>query len=271
MPTHETISFNQVSTLSCSLDEDLELAKSLGFDSLGLYRRKVSDLEPDEIAEKFRGHDVGITSLGWVGGFTGSDGWTFDDAIEDATEAIETAAAVGADVLTLITGGLNRHIRKHARRVLNRALSTLAPVAADRGVTLALEPIHPGCGGDWSFVHDLSLAIDIVREVADPALALVIDLYHVGLSNPPPEIMRQAAAMTRLVQFGDAKTDPQGEMNRCPLGIGNVPLRRLVGDLRDGGYEGPWEVELVGQDVEQLSYERLLGHSIDYVRDVLAT
>ena len=263
------ISFHQVCTLSQSTEEDLRLAHRLGYDAIGLYRRKISDGDLDTIADQVRGSGLGVTSLSWAGGFTGSDGCTFEDSLEDARAAVVEASRLGASVLTLISGGLNSHIRRHARRMLCRALGSLAPLAERHGVTLGLEPIHPGCGPDWSFIQPLAAAVDVVREVAHPSVRLVVDLYHVGWCDPPPEMTRQAAEVAGLVQLGDGRATPDGEMNRCPLGWGAIPLERLVGDLRDGGYDGPWEVELVGQDVEQIEYDELLKHALGVTRDLL--
>ena len=42
-----------------------------------------------------------------------------------------------------------------------------------------------------------------------------------------------------LVQLGDARHSPLGEMNRCLLGTGSVPLQTILDTLRDHGYSGP--------------------------------
>lgn len=263
------VAFNQVTTLSWSFQQDVGQVRSLGFDSIGLYRRKLGDVGVDVAAAVLDDGDMTVSSIGWAGGFTGSDGWTYDDAIADAAEAIDEAVSVGAATLTIISGGLNNHIRKHAMRMLCTAMGVLSKIASQSGVQLALEPIHPGCGDAWSFVHDLELAMDIVARVDHASFGLVCDLYHLGLQDPSMDLLREAAAMTRLVQVGDGRTSPCGEMNRCPLGRGSVPIRDMVDALRDGGYDGPWEVELIGRDVEQLDYEQLLRHSRDYLGQVL--
>lgn len=264
------VAFNQVTTLSWSFEQDLRQVRALGFNSIGLYRRKIEDVGTDVAAALLDDDDMSVSSIGWAGGFTGSDGWGYEDAVADAMQAIDEAAAVGAATLTIISGGLNSHIRKHAMRMLCNALTEISEIAKQSNVQLALEPIHPGCGDAWSFVHDLSMAMDIVSRVNHPSLGLVCDLYHLGLQDPCFDLLAEAASMTYLVQLGDGRTSPCGEMNRCPLGRGSVPLREMVDALRSGGYDGPWEVELLGQDVEQLSYEELLSHSRTFVEQILS-
>ena len=72
-----------------------------------------------------------------------------------------------------------------------------------------------------------------------------------------------------LVQLGDARHSPLGEMNRCLLGDGCVPLTTILGTLRDYHYQGPFEVELIGEDVETLSYDELLDHARDFTAQAL--
>ena len=68
-----------------------------------------------------------------------------------------------------------------------------------------------------------------------------------------------------LVQLGDAKHSPLGEMNRCLLGDGCVPLQTILNTLAQHHYRGPIEVELIGEDVETLSYDELLDHAKEFI------
>ncbi len=72
-----------------------------------------------------------------------------------------------------------------------------------------------------------------------------------------------------LVQLGDARHSPVGEMNRCLLGKGCVPLVKILSTLDQHGYDGAVEVELIGEDVEPLSYEELLDHTRKYIDETL--
>jgi sugar phosphate isomerase/epimerase len=63
------------------------------------------------------------------------------------------------------------------------------------------------------------------------------------------------------VQLSDFKRVTLRTMDRALLGRGILPLRALVGALEDGGYRGWYELEIIGDDVERLGYERVLRHS----------
>ena len=53
-----------------------------------------------------------------------------------------------------------------------------------------------------------------------------------------------------------------GEQNRCLLGEGNVPLAALVQTIERYGYEGYYEVELLGEDVDHYDYNEILSQSL---------
>ena len=54
---------------------------------------------------------------------------------------------------------------------------------------------------------------------------------------------------------------PQGEPNRSPLGEGNLPLAEVVSTLESAGYTGYYDVELMGEEIEQTGYEELVTRS----------
>lgn len=264
-----TVSINQLTTLRWSFAEDAQGYARRGFQGIGIYRPKLEDFGIDRAVELLEESDLSVTSLSWAGGFTGSDGRSIDEAVADGMAAVQEAAALGAETLILIAGGRNNHIRTHARRTVCDAVRRLAIIAEEFGVRLSLEPIHRGCGSEWSFVNDLRSTLDIIEMVASPQLGLVLDTYHL-MDDQIDEWLVDIAPHLDLVQLGDARHAPLGEMNRCLLGTGEVPLRPLVSRLRECGYDGPWEVELIGEDVEALSYDDLLDHTRRYLDDVLA-
>ena len=71
------------------------------------------------------------------------------------SEAIRSAAAVNAECLVLYSGAWGGHTRSHAWRLVQNALKELLPFAEEFGVPLAIEPMHAGCGGDWTFLESI--------------------------------------------------------------------------------------------------------------------
>ncbi|MBL6725658.1 sugar phosphate isomerase/epimerase [Rubripirellula sp.] len=256
-----TVSMNQLSTLRWSFEEDAEAYHRHGFSGIGIYRPKLEDFGLDRAIELLAEFELEPTSLSWVGGFTGSDGRRYTDAVADGLQAIREAAELGVDSLIVLAGGRNNHIRNHARRTFCDALTEIAPAAEDHGVRLSIEPFHPGCGDEWSFVNDLRSTLEIIEIVGSPQLGIALDTYHLGLDPEVLPWLPDIIPHLHLVQLGDARHSPLGEMNRCLLGNGSVPLQHILRVLLEYNYEGPLEVELIGEDVEALSYEQLLEHT----------
>ena len=264
-----TLAISQLSTLRWAFDEDVHAYTMRGFKGIGIYRPKLEDFGIDRAIDLLAESSLEVTSLSWAGGFTGSDGRAFEDAVHDAVAAVHDAASLRAGTLIVLAGGRNNHIRNHARRTLCDALKEIAEVAEDFGVRLSIEPIHPGCGNEWSFVNDLQSTLDIIEAVNSPQLGLVLDTYHVGMDEEAVRWLPDVIPHLHAVQLGDARHSPLGEMNRCLLGDGCVPLRAILDTLRDCNYQGPFEVELIGEDVETISYDQLLDHVKDFTDGAL--
>ena len=266
-----TLAINQLSTLRWGLEQDAIAYSQRGFTGIGVFRQKLDDFGIDRAVELLAELSLSVTSLSWAGGFTGSDGRAFDDAVADAVDAVNDAANLRAETLVVLAGGRNNHIRNHARRTLCDALKELACAADDFGVRLSLEPIHAGCGDEWSFVNDLESTLEIIEKVGSPSLGLTLDTYHVGMDEEVVRWLPDVVPHLHLVQLGDARHSPLGEMNRCLLGNGNVPLETILDTLLRNDYQGPFEVELIGEDVEPLSYDEILDHAQAYVRQTFGS
>ncbi len=259
------IAFSQLTTLRWSLEQDIQAAVQRGTSGMGLWRPKLDEYGAETLREMLDDAGLAVSSLSWAGGFTGSDGRSFTDAVEDAIDAVEQASSVGAQTLVVLTGGRNCHIRRHLQRTVRQALVEVNAVAEERGVALAIEPIHPGCGDEWSFVNDIGATLDVVASVGSSNVGMVLDTYHLGLDEGVLEHLPGVVDFLQLVQLGDSRHCPFGEMNRCLLGSGRVPIPQILDRLAVGGYDGWLEIEVLGQDVERLDYDTVLDHSLDYL------
>ena len=264
-----TLAINQLSTLRWSIEEDAQAYAARGFGGIGIWRPKLEDFGLERAVELMADMSLTVTSLSWAGGFTGSDGRGYKDAVHDAIGAVRDAARLRAETLVVLAGGRNNHIRTHARNTLCKALRHMAVVAEEFGVRLALEPFHPGCGDEWSFVNDLESTLEIIEKVDSPQLGMVLDTYHVGMDEEVVGWLPDVVPHLHLVQLGDARHSPLGEMNRCLLGDGCVPLQTILQTLAAHDYQGPLEIEVIGEDVEPLSYEEILDHSRQFVEQQL--
>ena len=255
------LSINELTTYRWSFEEDVRAYKRAGLDAIGVWRRKLSDFGEERGIELLADSQLAVSNLIWAGGFTGSDGRTFGESLEDALDAIRLAAAMQASCLVLYSGGRAGHTHNHARRLFREALSQLAPQAAKYGVDLAIEPMHPGIASEWTFLTSLEETLTLLDSIDHPRVKLVFDTYHLGHEPGLFDLIPSITSRIAVVHLGDSRTPPQNEQNRCLLGQGELPLKRIVGALSAAGYEGYYDVELLGEEIETSDYAELLDHS----------
>jgi len=252
------VAISQLTVSRWELTEEVARLTAHGFDSLSLWRPKLSDIGRHAAAALLAESGVRASSLQWAGGFTGGDGRTFAESIEDAREAIADAGAVGARVLVVHSGCRGGHTRAHARRLLIQALDTLAPLAARTGVTLAVKPMHQAAAAGCSFLTQVEDALELVEGFADPAIRMALDLWQFGDDPELVRLLPRLAAATAVVQVADRMGAPTAELERLPAGHGSLPLESLVTAVAEHGYEGHFEFDPVGETVASLGYERVL-------------
>lgn len=263
------ISMNEMTTYRWSFEEDVRLYSQIGFDAIAIWRQKLSDFGEERGVELVSESGLAVSSLMWAGGFTGSDGRSHKESIHDALEALRLAGQLQASCLVVYSGHRAGHTHNHARRLLNNALETLLPVAAELGVDLALEPMHCGCAGEWTFLTEIRDTIELIRAHQSDRLKMVFDTYCFGACDDVLEQLEGLVDHLAVVQLADGRQPPDGEQNRSPLGRGQVPLDRIVDALLRAGYAGYFDIKLMGEEIEIADYEQLLKQSKQRVEEYL--
>jgi sugar phosphate isomerase/epimerase len=264
------LAVSEITTFRWSFEEDVLHYAAAGVQAIGIWRQKLTDYGAERGVELLLHHGLKVSSLQWAGGFTGSDGGTHDESIDDGLEAIRLAHALGAPCLLLHSGSRGIHTHKHARRLLRTALEQLLPLAEALQVSLALEPMPREAGTDWTFLHDWDETLSLIKDLRSDSLQAVLDLYHWGHDDQALARIPELASKLALVQLADARQPPQLEPNRWPLGEGNLPLHAITEQLTSSGYRGFFEVELVGQEIETSDYHELLSRSLQVFQKLLA-
>ncbi len=255
------LSINELTTFRWAFDEDVRGYTTAGVDGIGVWRQKLADFGEERGIELLVESGLCVSSLLWAGGFTGSDGKSFKESIEDAKEAIRLAGAMNAGCLIVYSGPRAGHTHNHARRLVRGALEEILPLADDLDVNLAIEPMHAGCAADWTFLTQFDEAIELVTSFGAPRLKLAFDTYHLCQNGSMLAKLREIVDHIAIVQLGDAKEPPNGEPNRSPLGEGKLPLGDVVRTLEDAGYAGFYDIELIGEEIERSDYQSLVNQS----------
>jgi sugar phosphate isomerase/epimerase len=252
------LSINEMTTYRWSFEEDMTELRAAAIPAVGVWRQKVADLGEDRAVELLAQSGLAVSNLLWAGGFTGSDGHTYAESVQDATDAIRLAARLKAGCLVVYSGGRNSHTHNHARRLFASALAELLPLAMELDVTLAVEPMHSACASDWTFLTTLDETVLLLEALDHPRLKLAFDTYHLGHDPAVLDEIARVARHVAIVHLGDSQKPPSSEQSRQRLGAGILPLRQIVGALQQAGYDGDYDVELIGEEIERTCYRELL-------------
>ncbi len=147
---------------------------------IAVWRQKLSDFGEEKGIELIAECGLRSPALLWAGGFTGSDGRSHRESVDDAHEAIRLAAQLKAPCVVVYSGPRAGHTHNHARRLLTNALKELLPHAAEAGVCLAIEPVHSRCAAQWTFLTDLGETVSLLEQLGHPQLKLAFDTYYFG-------------------------------------------------------------------------------------------
>jgi sugar phosphate isomerase/epimerase len=255
------LAISELTTFRWSLEEDVLHYRAAGVAGIGVWRHKLADVGDEKGAALLAQAGLAASSLQWAGGFTGSDGHSFEESLADARQAILTSEKLRAGCLIIHSGPRGVHTFNHARRLFRLAIDKLLPLAEERGVTLAVEPMNGDCGADFTFLNCLEETLDLIASYDSAALRIALDTFHWGHAPRLMEQLPQIAPQLALVQLGDSRKPPRGEPNRCQLGDGTIPLGDIVQKLCAAGYDGFFEVELMGEEFEVADYRDVLARS----------
>jgi len=244
------LSLNQKTVNGCTLPEAVAACVRAGVPSIGVWREPLHEVGVDAGAALIAEAGLRVSSLCRGGFFTAPDR---AEVLADNRRAIDETAALAADCLVLVVGGLPEGSRDlpAARARVADVLAELVPYAADHGVRLALEPMNPLYCADRGVLSTLGQALDLA-EPHDPAVVgVVVDTFHVWWD---PDVERQIArAAGRIASFQvcDWITPLPADtlLARGMMGDGHIDFRHLAGLVAKAGYTGDVEVEIFNADL----------------------
>lgn len=257
-----------MTTYRQSFVEDVLNCRAAGIRRIGVWRRKLEDFGVDRAVEVLRDHAVAVSSVSWGGGFTGANGLSFDEAVDDTRTAIFQAARLRAHALTIVSGGRAGHIHSHARRLLLDGLAATVEIAAEHRITLALQPMAAEYSNEWTFLDSLREALEIVRAFDHPFLGLAVGTCHIWQQDEILELLEASAPCVATVQMSDWTHQREDDRRRLP-GEGSVPLQAMVRALQRGGYRGDFEIDVWSTDLWKRDPATWLNDCAEVCRDMV--
>jgi len=241
------MSINQATTREQhSLAQAITAYAQAGVPGISIWRDKLAACGLDEAVRMVNDHGLRISGLCRAGQFPATDAAARQANLDENRIAIDEAAALGAECLIVVAGGLPDGSKDlpGARQMIRDGLGALLPHARAAGVALAIEPLHPMYAGDRCAINTLSQALDLCDDLGD-GVGVAVDVYHLWWD---PHLQAQIKrAGHRILAFHVCDwllptTDLL--LDRGMMGDGVIDIPQ-ISDWVDGtGYDGLIEVEI---------------------------
>ena len=230
-----------------SVERMIDACAARGLGGITFWRREIGT-RAVEIGNRVRAAGMEVTGLCRTPYLVGRDA---PGNLDDAKAAVDMAAALGTKVLTVVTGGTEPGTTGviESQKILTDRVADLAPYAAERGVSLALEPLNPMFGGNRSCLFTVRDALAICEAVQAPNLGIAVDAYHVWWDRDLAGSCKAAEGRIlglHLCDWLEVTTDML--LDRGMMGDGVADIKAIRQAVQSAGYSGLPEVEIFSSE-----------------------
>ena len=237
------LSLNTITVKQWSLAQCIEGAARHGIPGIAPWRDKLAEMGVPAAARHIR--DAGLR----VSGLCRGGMFTQPGTPEDNRRAIDEAAALGADCLVMVCGGLPPGSKDlvGARRMVEDGMAAILPHARAAGVTLALEPLHPMTCADRSVLSTTAQALAMAERLGD-GVGLALDVYHIWWEPDLAALVQRAAPRIAAYHVCDFLVPTRDlVLDRGMMGDGAIDVPAVTAMMDAAGYTGLIEVEIMSE------------------------
>lgn len=234
-----------------TLEQAIRDYAAAGVAGIAPWRDKLAECGVGRAAQLIADHGLTVTGLCRGGMFPWNDAARRQAVRDDNLKAIEEAAAIKAQCLILVCGGLPAGSRDvtGAREMVAEMIAEIAPLARAADVPLAIEPLHPMYAADRSVINTLAQANDLCDRIGQ-GVGVAVDVYHVWWDPNVAREIARAGAAGRIHAFHlcDWRVPTRDLLlDRAMMGDGAIDLKHLRNLVEGAGYAGLYEVEIFSE------------------------
>jgi sugar phosphate isomerase/epimerase len=263
---HPRVSVSGLCFPELSATDGIEAIAGLGVASASLTGAKVRESGAKAVVAAGRRHGVKIVTTTGALGLDLSSGEASAASRSRARQDIDLAAAVGATVMYGLVGPRTADRWDACADAYVNAAGGLAGYAADRNVTLAIEPTS-WLYADLTFVHTFH---DATLVAPRAGMGICLDAFHVWTEAGLREEIGQHAGLVAHVQLSDMRPGSRALPCRAVPGDGHVPLAAVVRWLLDAGYPGVFDCELNGPAIDAEGHRAAAARAAGWLDKLLA-
>jgi len=235
------------------LPEKLAAMRAAGFSHTEITSRDLFETlqGPEYALSVLRDSGLAVSCLQLIRDFEGAPRDSLERKLGIIEHVMDQALFAGTDLLVLCASTLAD--ASADEDTICEDLRRLADLAKSKNLRIAWEPIA------WAtWYHDFRAAWRIVRKLDHANLGLVIDTTHIGILQQDFDEVRQIdPAKIFLVEIADLAASRLGKREqsryyRLLPGEGVLELEKLVGALKDIGYQGVLSLEIFSDHYRHL-------------------
>ncbi len=259
------MSLSAISTFQWDLDADVAFYERAGITAIGASLAKLEAAGLDSGARRLRDAGLRVTNLIGIGPFRLDDPAQWPEQRVRVGRALDAAEAVAAECMILTTGPAGPLTWEDAADALEEALGPVLEDAARRGVPFGLEHTN-SLRVDVGFVHTLADAVDLARRLD---IGVCVETNACWAERGLGPTIAAGVDTFRIVQVSDFAIGTLSTPNRLVPGDGDIPLDRILGQILAAGYEGCFDLELIGPRIDEEGYESACTRAVAALGDLL--
>jgi len=267
---HPRLSVSGISTFGWTLAEDIAFWRSAGVTLVGVATHKLAGPGLDGAGLDGAAAELAAAGIS-VSNVVGSMGFHVDqperwDAERAALmAAVDAADRLGATCVCTLPGPSGRLRSDDAVAAFAEAVAPVAAYADGLGVALAVEHANT-LRRDLGFVHALADAVDVAQVTGT---GICVELNNAWVEMHLPDTFRRGVGLFALVQVSDFVVGTVDTPNRAVPGDGDMPLEWLLAELLDAGYQGAFDLEIIGPRIEAEGYGPAVRRGAAWVSETL--
>ncbi|SFR01540.1 sugar phosphate isomerase/epimerase family protein [Poseidonocella sedimentorum] len=229
-----------------TLEECIYGCSRHGIGGISPWRDKLQDCGVERAAKLIRDAGLGVSGLCRGGWYTAEAALT-QQVIDDNKRAVDEAAAIGAETLVMVVGGLPEGSKDivAAREIVTEGLGKTLDYARTVGVKVGIEPLHPMYAADRACVNTTGQALDICDTLGE-GIGVALDVYHIWW-DPAIAAQIKRAGKERIHAFHvcDWMNPTQNMLtDRGMMGDGVIDIPAFRQMVEAEGFDGLVEVEI---------------------------
>ena len=265
-PGGERVSVSAICTYDWSLEQDLAFYAEHDITNVGISLVKLERHGWVDGAARVRDAGLRVTNLIGLGPFHLDDPEQWDRQRERLLHALDAGVTVGAECLVVTTGPAGPLTWESAADALETALGPVLGVAREHGIPFALEHTN-SLRVDVGFVHTLRDVVDLARRLD---VGVCMEINACWAERGLAATIADAVDRLQLVQVSDFAIGTLSTPNRLVPGDGDIPLERILGQVLDAGYEGCFDLELIGPAIEDEGYAHAVPRAVERLEALLS-